>query len=78
MRREDSVHLKHRRGVMTSGAVAIASFLPDVTENLVSDQPVCRGGMAGNGWWGAGAGWGGSGSLLGWRMRGWARETKKN
>ena len=29
---------------MAGGAVAIASFLPDVTENLVSDQPVLQGG----------------------------------
>ena len=28
---------------MAGGAVAIASFLPDVTENLVSDQPGLRG-----------------------------------
>ena len=29
---------------MAGGAVAIAGFLPDVTENLVSDQPVLQGG----------------------------------
>ena len=63
---------------MAGGAVAIAGFLPDVAENLVSDQPVLQGrygrerlmvrrGGVGRVWW-----------SVGWRMRGWAREIKKN
>ena len=33
-----SWQLKHRCGVITSGAVTIDIFLPDVAENLVSDN----------------------------------------
>ena len=51
---------------MAGGAVAIASFLPDVAENLVSDQPGLRGrygkerlmgrrGGVGRVWWSDGA-----------------------
>ena len=52
---------------MAGGAVAIAGFLPDVTENLVSDQPVLQGGYGrerlvvrrggvGRVWWSVGGG----------------------
>ena len=48
-----SRQLKHRRGVMAGGAVAIvmiAGFLPDVTEeNWYQTNQCCRRGMAGDG-----------------------------
>ena len=53
-----SWRLGHRCEVITSGAVTIDIFLPDVEGEFGVGQPVCGGGMAGNGWWGAGAGWG--------------------
>ena len=64
--------------MITSGAVTIDIFLPDVAENLVTDSQ-----CAGEVWQGTVGGAQGQGgedlcSLLGWRVRGWAGETMKN
>ena len=67
---------------MAGGAVAIvmiAGFLPDVTEeNWYRPTSVTWGVWQGT--VGGAQGWGVEGLVVcwGWRMRGWARETKKN
>ena len=55
---------------MAGRAVAIAGFLPDVTENLVSDQPVLQGGYGRERLVGRRGRGGRSGSLLGMESAG--------